>query len=294
MSLDNKYIHCAIARLSGVLEALEVLLRNPLICNALVALGVLMTLRSFSRALSRWAFNNWRRSKAWTPERELVLLTGGCSGIGWQVMEDLASTGVRVVILDIAPPNFALPNSASFYRANVSSPQSIAEVAKAIRSDHGEPTILVNNAGVGHDGTILDEFYEDIRHTFEVNTLSHFAMVKEFAPSMVRANHGHIVTVASFASFAGMGGMVDYCCSNASALAFHEGLRLELRYWYKAPNVRTTLSCTSIIHPSWVRTPMIKGIAENESQFWQRILRPQEVSQAICNQIVRNSGDPSS
>lgn len=64
-------------------------------------------------------------------------------------------------------------------------------------------------------------------------------MVKEFLPSMIRDNHGHVITVASMASFVTVGEMVDYACTKASALAFHEGLGQELRYWYKAPKVRT-------------------------------------------------------
>jgi short-subunit dehydrogenase len=65
-------------------------------------------------------------------------------------------------------------------------------------------------------------------------------MVREFLPSMIEKNHGHVITIASMASFIGLGDMVEYSCSKASALAFHEGLRQELRLWYKAPKVRTT------------------------------------------------------
>lgn len=99
--------------------------------------------------------------------------------------------------------------------------------------------MLVNNAGVGHADTILDEPEAKIRQTFEVNTISHFLMVREFLPSMVKQNHGHVITIASMASFVAQGEMVDYCCSKASALAFHEGLGQELRFWYEAPKVRT-------------------------------------------------------
>ena len=52
-------------------------------------------------------------------------------------------------------------------------------------------------------------------------------------------NHGHVVTIASAGSFLGVGEIVDYTGSKASALAFHEGLTQEIRQWYKAPKVRT-------------------------------------------------------
>ncbi|KAJ5490640.1 Short-chain dehydrogenase/reductase SDR [Penicillium expansum] len=214
-----------------------------------------------------------------TAQKAIGVLTA--SGIGKQVMEDLARTGVRVIILDINEPNFEPPTNVTFYKANITSSADIAQVASTIRENHGEPTVLINNAGVGHDGTILNEPEEKIRQTFEVNTLSHFLMVKEFLPAMVKANHGHVITIASMASFVALGEMVDYCCSKASALAFHEGLRQELKYWYNAPNVRT-----SIIHPMWVRTPMIKMLTDNEAHFSQPIMTPPGRVWGYLGQII--------
>ncbi|KAJ6130969.1 hypothetical protein N7523_001429 [Penicillium sp. IBT 18751x] len=281
--LVKQYSQTALAQLPSPAQEL---LAKPLTQKALVVLLALGVLRSLNSSLSQRSLNNWTRSERWQPARELILLTGGCSGIGKQVMEDLAKTGVRVVILDINEPNFKLPANVSFYRADITSSANIAEVAQAIRSDHGDPTVLINNAGVGHDGTILEEPEAKIRQTFEVNTISHFLMVKEFLPAMIKANHGHIVTIASMASFVGIGEMADYCGSKASALAFHESLRQELKAWYNAPAVRT-----SIIHPMWVRTPMIKLLTDHESHFRQPIMTVQTVSDAICKQILtQNSG----
>jgi len=58
---------------------------------------------------------------------------------------------------------------------------------------------------------------------FNVNTLSHYFLAQEFLPSMVRANHGMVVTVASAAAYITAPRMVDYSASKAAALAFHEG-----------------------------------------------------------------------
>ncbi|KAJ6104940.1 hypothetical protein N7486_003629 [Penicillium sp. IBT 16267x] len=283
LDMIQKYAQTALTQLPVPAQQL---LQNPIAqkaAGAVVALGVL---RSINNSLTQWTANNWVSSDPWDSSRELILLTGGCSGIGKQVMEDLARTGVRVIILDINEPNFKLPANVTFYRVNITSSANIAEVAKAIRSDHGEPTVLINNAGVGYDGTILEESEAQIRNTFEVNTISHFLMVREFLPAMIRANHGHVVTLASMASFVALGEIADYCCTKASALAFHESLRQELRLYYKAPKVRT-----SIIHPFWVRTPMITVLTDYEKEFGQPIMTVKTVSDAICKQILnQNSG----
>lgn len=128
----------------------------------------------------------------------------------------------------------------TFYKVDVTKPAEIAKAAAEVRKSAGEPTVLINNAGIGTAMTILGGTEENVRRTFEVNTMSHFWMVKEFVPTMAKLNHGHIVTVASMASFVVHAQNVDYCCTKASALAFHEGLASELRHRYAAPDVRTT------------------------------------------------------
>ncbi|KAL4943977.1 hypothetical protein BDV06DRAFT_188524 [Aspergillus oleicola] len=256
-------------------------LSHPFASKAILVLLALALLRQANRALTNYSMNNGERVEKWNSDRELVLLTGGCSGIGKQMVVDLAKAGARVVILDIQEPTFSLPNRVAFYKADITSSASIAEVAAKIRAEHGDPTVLINNAGVGHDGTILSKPESKIRQTFEVNTVSHFLMVREFLPSMIEKNHGHVVTIASMASFIGLGDMVEYSCTKASALAFHEGLRQELRLWYKAPKVRT-----SVVHPLWVRTPMIKVLTDAGSEFKQPILTPEMVSEAVVKQVL--------
>ncbi|KAE8153734.1 hypothetical protein BDV25DRAFT_149062 [Aspergillus avenaceus] len=264
-------------------QAQEVLF-HPLVPKAASALLALGVLRTANRSLSYWSANNWQKARPWQKERELVLVTGGCSGIGKQIMQDLVQAGVRVVILDIQEPSFKLPSNVTFYKADITSSENIHCVAEKIRVAHGDPTVLVNNAGVGHDGTILDEPEAKIQQTFAVNTVSHFLMVREFLPSMVQQNHGHVITIASMASFVAVGEMVDYCCSKASALAFHEGLGQELRHWYQAPKVRT-----SVVHPLWVRTPMIQQLTDAGQQFKQPVLTPEMVSAAVVKQILTQS-----
>jgi short-subunit dehydrogenase len=167
----------------------------------------------------------------------------------------------------------------------VTSSESIRAAAIRIRAEHGEPTVLINNAGVGKNGPIIDKPEAQIRQTFDINTISHFLMVQEFLPDMIRNNHGHVVTIASMASFVGLGGSMDYCCSKASALAFYEGLSQELSLWYNAPKVRN-----SIFHPSWVRTPMIETLISAKERFSQPILAPEAVAVAVVKQILAQRG----
>ncbi|OAX79598.1 hypothetical protein ACJ72_06079 [Emergomyces africanus] len=260
---------------------LSLLKTSPRLSKALIAVLALSILRSVNRSLSTRALNNWQSQRPWDNKRELVLITGGCSGIGKQIMLELAEKGVKVVILDLNEPTFKLPPNVFFYTADVTSTANIKAVGDAIRAAHGDPTVLVNNAGVGYGGTILDEPEQRIQQTFQVNTISHFWMVREFLPAMIRENHGHVITIASMASFVALGEMADYSGSKASALAFHESLSQELRLWYNAKKVRT-----SIIHPLWVRTPMIQQLTRPGAVFNMPLMTVEVVSNAVVKQIL--------
>ncbi|KAL3489579.1 hypothetical protein BJX62DRAFT_226495 [Aspergillus germanicus] len=253
--------------------------------KAATILVALQFIRTFNRYISQGKQNNWVRARRWVASKELVLLTGGSSGIGKQIMVDLARLHVRTIIFDVQEPDFPLPANVFFYNVDITSPTAIHEAATQIRREHGEPTVLINNAGVGYMGSIIDESEPNIRRTLEVNTLSHFWMVKEFLPAMIKNDHGHIATVASMASFVALGGMADYACSKAGALAFHESLTQEIRHVYSARRVRT-----SIIHPMWVQTPMINDLLTNSAQTKNLIITPERVSSAVIKQLMRGVG----
>lgn len=143
-----------------------------------------------------------------------------------------------------------------FYQTDISSAASIETVAEDIRREHGNPTVLINNAGTGNSMLIADQSTAETERIFQINIFSHFHLVREFLPAMVKQNHGHIVTVASMASFVTQGKNVSYACTKAAALAFHEGLAQELKHRYNAPKVRTTYvhdSTTYVAHanPAW-------------------------------------------
>ncbi|EYE96281.1 SDR family oxidoreductase [Aspergillus ruber CBS 135680] len=239
-----------------------------------------------SSLLSHCVLNNWHPAEPWNSQQELVLITGGSSGIGQTIAEELSEREVKVVIIDIQEPEFTHSPNIYFYEADVTSTDSIKAAADKIRAKHGHPTVLVNNAGVFTNDTILDEPESMIWKSFKVNTLAHFLTVKEFLPSMVRHNHGHVVTMASMASFITVGEMVDYACTKASALAFHEGLSQEIRHWYGATRVRT-----SIVNPLWVRTPLIRNLTDAGDSFGQPIMDTRMVSAAVVKHILeRKSG----
>jgi NAD(P)-dependent dehydrogenase (short-subunit alcohol dehydrogenase family) len=185
---------------------------------------------------------------------QIVVITGGASGIGELLANTLAVRGVTVVVLDVNPIITENYNIA-YYKCDVSKWEEVEAVSKKIVEEIGDPTILVNNAGVVQGKLIVDLSAEDVQQTFGANTLSHFWILKAFLPSLLKNKSGHIVTMSSALGMTGVAQMADYCASKAAVIGLHESLRYELDKRYKCPQIRTTLVC-----PGHVLTPMFKTV----------------------------------
>jgi all-trans-retinol dehydrogenase (NAD+) len=173
-----------------------------------------------------------------------------------------------------------LASNVHYFKCDITSTSTIAAVAKEIRATVGEPTVLVNNAGVARGKEILSSTEKDVRFTFDVNTLAHYFLAREYLPSMVKANHGMVVTVASVAAFIVVPNMVDYASSKAAAMAFHEGLTAELVTNYAAPKVRTIC-----INQGYTKTALFQGYT-NDSPFLMPTMEVETVAEDIVKQIL--------
>jgi short-subunit dehydrogenase len=170
-----------------------------------------------------------------------------------------------------------------FYQCDMTSRDDIHRAAEAIRSDLGPPSILVNNAGIGNAYTILDISMENLRRLFEVNLLSHWSTVQEFLPDMLAKKKGHIMSVASLASFVSLAAAVDYSCTKSALLSFHEGLVQELKHRYKCPQIKTT-----IVHPGWTKTAITAhpAIQAGLKSVGAKLLEAEDVAEAMVKRVI--------
>jgi len=257
------------------------------VLNWLLAIGLV---KKVNDSLSSLALNQWQRKSdklRWNWPKEIAVVTGGCSGIGAAVTGLLLARGVRVAILDPAPtpPRFQNTDQVLHIKCDITDPDAVNRAADEVRSKLGKPSILLNNAGILHSFPILDTPPEKLRKMFDINLISHWYTCKAFVPDMVKADKGHILTLASIASYITVPLNADYAASKAAVLSFHEALRSSLRNFYKAPNVH----CTSI-HPSWIRTPLITNLPPHKLKTLGKLLNVDDVAKAIANQIFSCRG----
>ncbi|KAI1432486.1 hypothetical protein GGR50DRAFT_688913 [Xylaria sp. CBS 124048] len=251
----------------------------------------LALVRVVNRVLNVAANNSWRLTvgKGWEWSKEIAVVTGGSSGIGKLLAERLASEGVRVAVLDIQgiPKSMEDGNSSRirYFQCDVTSTESIAAAADAVRRELGHPSILINNAGIAHLCPLLEVPEATLRKVFAVNTISHWFTAQQFVPHMIEVNKGHVVTIASLASYIALPLAADYSATKASALAFHEALTTELRHQHGATNILTT-----VVHPNFVRTPLIAGFAGVLEKSGLKLLTIEQVVEPVIRQIKSRRG----
>jgi all-trans-retinol dehydrogenase (NAD+) len=252
----------------------------------LFALGLV---RCINRAMNSWALNNWRASAqvGWEWSKEIAVVTGGCSGIGKAIALGLAIKGVKVAVLDIQelPDDMRAIDGIRYFRCDITSAAAVTEAGDAVRKTLGHPSILINNAGIALSHSIVDASDESLRKIFSVNLIALWSTTKDCLPNMILQNKGHIVTIASIASFMALPGAVDYSATKAGALAFHEGLACEIKHIYKAPGIITT-----VVHPSWVRTQMTQQYAERIERRQGKMMTPDEIASRVVKQIFKRKG----
>lgn len=261
---------------------------NPRLWAALCgALGTVFLAKLAAAAYIKW------HEKQLGPN-EVVLITGGGSGIGQLLAFKLVCHHkCKVVVLDINVKG--LDQTVSMirqagggggdqihaYECDITDYQRVYAVAEKIRNEVGIVTILINNAGVV-SGKPLDKLSESqIETTLKVNTLSHAWTIKAFLPDMIEKKYGHIVTIASCASFSGTAGLADYCASKFAAFGFAESIRMEMRKrGLQGPRGQGIQSLT--VCPYYINTGMFDGV-KTKFPFLLPILKPEYV----VNQIIR-------
>lgn len=177
--------------------------------------------------LNKWSANNWTANLLdWNWDNEIVLITGGSGGIGASIAKRLLAQNIKteIVIVDYAPLTWVPEGGASvkYYKCDLSDSSAIKSLCSQIKLEVGQPTVLVNNAGLCRGFTIMEGSYHDVELTIRTNLVAPFLLIKEFLPYMVEKNHGHIMNISSMSSLIPPAKVADYAATKAGIIAMHE------------------------------------------------------------------------
>lgn len=159
----------------------------------------------------------------------VVLITGCSSGIGRALADAFHGAGYQVWACARKTADLSTLSAAGFVamQLDVNDAQAVQQVAMRLQQEAGRLDVLINNAGYGAMGPLLDGGAEGMRQQFETNVFSLVELTRACFP-LLRASQGLVVNVGSISSvlvtpFAG-----TYCASKAAVHALSDALRMEL------------------------------------------------------------------
>jgi NAD(P)-dependent dehydrogenase (short-subunit alcohol dehydrogenase family) len=160
-----------------------------------------------------------------------VVITGGASGIGEEMVRAFAAQGARASFIDIAQePGNALANAtgATFHACDVTDIQALRAVLARIESDQGGVDVLVNNAGKDdrHDMAEVEPDYW--RRALALNLDHHFFATQAVAKGMAARGAGSVIMLGSISWMRGRPGMVGYTTAKAAINGMTRTLAREL------------------------------------------------------------------
>ncbi|PNY29922.1 Short-chain dehydrogenase/reductase family 16C member 6 [Tolypocladium capitatum] len=236
-----------------------------------------------------WAANVVNQRVAHGPPRdvdlgeEVIVITGGASGLGMLVAEVYGMRGATVAVLDIKDMENGEARGVTYYRCDVSDKAQVAKVAAQIEKDLGTPTVLINNAAVVVGKSFLNLTLDDIDTSLATNLLGPFYCLKAFLPAMLRSDRGGtIVNISSVIGQLGAAQLTDYAAAKAGITALHRSLSAELRESH--PQIRTVL-----VTPGQLSTPLFYGV-QTPNSFLAPVVEPVDVAREVIAAIDGGTG----
>lgn len=188
-------------------------------------------------------------------KNRVAIITGGSSGIGASTARKLHSCGVEAVIWDVQDGTaLAEELGGLFIHTDVADLHQIENAFEQTLSRFGHVDILINNAGIARDKSLLKMETDTWQQVLDVNLTGVFQCTRVVAGHMKERKYGRIVSASSIVGRRGSFGQSNYAAAKGGIIAMTKGWALEL-----GPH-GITVNC---IAPGFVDTEMTQGIPDD-------------------------------
>lgn len=182
----------------------------------------------------------------------VAVVTGGASGIGAAISCELRDRGADVAVLDLDPAR--APEDTLAVNADVSSDPSVIAAIATVGETWGRIDVVVNNAGIGAQGTIEDNPDELWHRVYDVNVLGVVRTSRAALPYLRASDNAAIVNVSSIAATAGLPQRALYSATKGAV----QSLTLAMAADHIQQGIR--VNC---VNPGTVATPWVTRLLDS-------------------------------
>jgi NAD(P)-dependent dehydrogenase (short-subunit alcohol dehydrogenase family) len=222
-----------------------------------------------------------------------AIVTGGASGIGWATAERLAAEGCRVAVLDLDVSGIVKGSGIIAVECDVANDSSVSRAVTIAANDLAGVDIVINNAGIGAQGTVEENPDEEWRKVFEVNVFGMVRVTRAVLGWLRTSSHASIVNTCSVAADIGLPRRALYSASKGAVLALTRAMAAD----HLGEGIR--VNC---VNPGTADTPWVQRLlsqapdpekelaALSARQPHRRLVSADEVAGAICYLASPRSG----
>lgn len=245
------------------------------------------------------------RTAAGPDAGKLVVITGAGSGIGRETALAFGARGATVLCTDIdadsaaatAEAVRAVGGEALSRRTDVANTRSMEALARYVDKELGAPDVLINNAGIGLAGPLLDTSVQDWKRVLDVNLWGVIHGCRLFARQMIdQVKAGHIVNVSSASAYLPSRALPAYATSKSAVLMLTECLRAELA----DRGIGVSAICPGLIDTPITGSARFVGVDDEEQDrrrraaqrlYHRRGFTPDRVARAIVAAVQDNRAE---
>jgi len=205
----------------------------------------------------------------------IAVVTGGARGIGLSIAKALIDHGAEVHVFDVAEGEEGDKVRYKFHKVDIADSVSVADAVSRLPAN---VSLLVNNAGITRDRSMVNMSDDEWQSVLSVNLTGAFNMARALAPAMRKAGYGRIVNITSINGMRGKFGQANYCASKAGLIGLTKTLAREL-----GPKGVTV----NAVAPGMVMTRMALGLPEEivakakSESVLPELAKPEDVANVV-------------
>lgn len=186
-------------------------------------------------------------------DKKISIITGGAKGIGKATVDKFIAEGAIVVLWDVDIEKSDQSN-VFFQKVNVSNAKEVNDAVKDVVEKFGRIDILINNAGITKDSTLVKMTKEQWQQVIDVNLTGVFNCAQAVASIMITQGAGKIINASSVVGLYGNFGQTNYVATKSAVIGMTKVWARELGR--KGINVNA-------VAPGFIATEMVKKMPEN-------------------------------
>ncbi|MDH3577917.1 MAG: 3-oxoacyl-ACP reductase FabG [Gammaproteobacteria bacterium] len=191
---------------------------------------------------------------------EVALVTGASRGIGAAIAGSLSAAGAMVIGTATSQGGAdgiskVLGDKGRGIVLNVADEESVQAALKNLQANEGNPTILVNNAGITRDNLLMRMKQDEWDDVLATNLTGLYRMSKACLRGMMKAKKGRIISIASVIAVMGNAGQANYAATKSGMIGFSKSLARE---------IGSRGITVNVVAPGFIDTDMTKVLAEEQ------------------------------